>query len=90
MQSKPVAATIFAGSVLVTSGSIRATVGISRREMMPVFAFIDCRLKMEMPMVSEPVPEVVGQAMCGLTCSEPGTFWPAPMGALTYVMKSAG
>ncbi len=81
MQSKPVAATIFAGSVFVTSGSISAMVGMRRREMIPVFAFIDCRLKMEMPVVSEPVPDVVGQAMCGLT--GPGTFWPAPIGAFT-------
>ena len=56
--------------------------------MIPVFAFIDCRLKMAMPVVSDPVPDVVGQAMCGLT--GPGTFCPAPIGAFTYVMKSAG
>ena len=43
MQSKPVAATRLGGSVRVTSGSISAIVGMSRREMMPVLAFIACR-----------------------------------------------
>jgi len=37
--------------------------------------------KMVMPVHSEPVPQVVGQAICGL--SGPGTGLPAPMGALT-------
>ena len=37
--------------------------------------------KIAMPVVSEPVPEVVGHAICGLTA--PGTFCPAPIGALT-------
>ena len=40
MQSKPLAATTFGGSVAVTFGSISATVGIRRREMMPVLALI--------------------------------------------------
>ena len=88
MQSKPVDATTFAGSVRVTSGSTSAIVGISRREMMPVFALIDVSVKIEMPVVSDPVPDVVGHAMCGFT--GPGTRWPAPIGALTYVMNSAG
>ena len=66
MQSKPVAATTFAGSVRVTSGSTSATSGISRREMMPVFALSAVSVKIEMPVVSEPVPDVVGHAMCGL------------------------
>jgi hypothetical protein len=81
MQSKPVAAIAIRGSVRVTSGSINATVGVSRREMMPVFAFIDWRLKIAIPVVSEPVPEVVGQAMCGRRA--PGTLVPAPIGAFT-------
>ena len=71
MQSKPVDATTFDGSVRVTSGSTSAIVGISRREMMPVFAFSDDSVKIAIPVVSEPVPIVVGQAMCGL--SGPGT-----------------
>ena len=49
--------------------------------MIPVFAFSARRLKIAMPVVSEPVPEVVGQAMCGFT--GPGTFWPPPIGAFT-------
>ena len=65
MQSKPVDATTFDGSVRVTSGSTSATVGISRREMIPVFAFSDDSVKIAMPVVSEPVPIVVGHAMCG-------------------------
>ena len=81
MQSKPVAATTFFGKVSVTVASTNATVGIKRREMMPVFALISVRLKIAMPVVSDPVPEVVGQAMCGLTGR--GTFCPAPMGAFT-------
>ena len=71
MQSKPVAAIAVGGSECVTSGSISAIVGISRREMMPVFAFSDCSAKIAMPVVSEPVPDVVGHAMCGFT--GPGT-----------------
>ncbi len=81
MQSKPLDATTFRGKVAVTFGSISATVGIRRREMMPVLALISVRLKIEMPVISEPVPDVVGQAMCGR--SAPGTRCPAPMGALT-------
>ena len=88
MQSKPLAATTLRGNVAVTSGSINATVGINRREMIPVLALISVRLKIAMPVVSEPVPEVVGHAICGL--SAPGTLWPPPIGAFTYVMKSAG
>ena len=65
MQSKPLDATTFRGKVAVTFGSISATVGIRRREMMPVLALISVRLKIEMPVISEPVPDVVGQAMCG-------------------------
>ena len=49
--------------------------------MMPVLALISVRLKIAMPVVSDPVPAVVGQAMCGL--SAPGTFCPPPIGALT-------
>jgi hypothetical protein len=81
MQSKPVAAIANFGSVAVTVGSISAMSGINRREMMPVFAFSARRLKIAMPVVSEPVPEVVGQAMCGFT--GPGTFRPPPIGAFT-------
>ena len=56
--------------------------------MMPVLALSERRLKIAMPVVSDPVPDVVGHAMCGLT--GPGTFCPPPIGAFTYVMNSAG
>ena len=56
--------------------------------MMPVFAFSERRLKIAMPVVSDPVPDVVGQAMCGRT--GPGTLRPSPIGAFTYAMNSAG
>src|SRR5215468_3865573 len=88
MQSNPVAATMFPGSDRVTSGSTSATVGIRRREMMPVFALSELSVKIAIPVVSEPVPDVVGQAMCGMTGA--GTRCPAPIGAFTYVMNSAG
>jgi len=81
MQSKPLAATTLRGKLSATFGSINATVGMSRREMMPVLALMSVRLKIAMPVVSEPVPEVVGQAMCGFT--GPGTFCPPPIGAFT-------
>ena len=48
---------------------------------MPVFAFIASRSKIAMPVASEPVPEVVGHAMCGF--SGPGTGLPSPTGAFT-------
>src|SRR5206468_3765317 len=78
MQSKPLAATTLRGNVAVTSGSISASVGIRRREMMPVLALISVRLNMAMPVVSEPVPVVVGHAICGF--NGPGTFCPPPVG----------
>ena len=55
---------------------------------MPVFALSDVSVKIEIPVVYEPVPIVVGHAMCGF--SGPGTRWPPPIGAFTYVMNSAG
>ena len=81
MQSKPVAATAFFGSVAVTVGSISATSGIRRREMMPVLALSERRAKIAMPVVSDPVPDVVGHAMCGLTVRAPSA--PPPIGAFT-------
>ena len=39
------------------------------------------KAKMAIPVVSDPVPDVVGQAMCGFT--GPGTFCPPPIGAFT-------
>ncbi len=79
--SKPLAATTFAGSVRVVSGSTSACVGRSRRDAMPVLAWRATQSKTAMPVHSLPVPPVVGQAMCG--GSGPGTAWPSPSGALT-------
>ena len=48
---------------------------------MPVLAFISTRSKMATPVVSEPVPAVVGTAMSGFRA--PGAGRPRPMGAFT-------
>ena len=74
-------ATMVSGSVRVTSGSTSPVVGFNQRDWMPVFAFSASRSKIAMPVASEPVPAVVGQAMWGL--SAPGTGLPSPTGALT-------
>ena len=81
MQSKPVAATAALDKVADTVGSISATSGMRRREMMPVLALSARKAKIAIPVVSDPVPDVVGQAMCGFT--GPGTFCPPPIGAFT-------
>ena len=48
---------------------------------MPVFACMAVRSKMATPVVSLPVPAVVGTAMSGFT--GPGTGSALPMGAFT-------
>jgi hypothetical protein len=79
--SSPLEAATVAGMVRVLSGSSRPSVGFSRRLAMPVFACIPVRSKMLTPVVSLPVPAVVGMAMSGL--SGPGTGSALPIGALT-------
>ena len=69
------------GSVVVLSGSTIPMTGLSARWDMPVLAFIASRSKMATPVVSLPVPVVVGTAIRGF--SGPGTGSPLPMGALT-------
>ena len=69
--SSPEQATTWAGSVSVQSGSTSASVGRSAAEAMPVFADIDSRSKIAMPVTSLPVPEVVGQAMWDSTGPAP-------------------
>ena len=86
--SKPLAATTIAGSVRVHVGSMSASVGRRRREAMPVLTLSVRSSKTAMPVHSLPVPQVVGQAMCG--GSGPGTGVPSPTGALTYARSSAG
>lgn len=54
---------------------------------MPVLAFLETRSKMAVPVVSEPVPAVVGTAMSGFNDLVTGK--PLPRGALTKSRKSA-
>ena len=49
----------------VFKGSQMPSVGLSARWAMPVFAFLDTRSKMAVPVVSLPVPAVVGTAIRG-------------------------
>ena len=69
------------GSVRVLSGSTSPITGRSARWEMPVLAFISSRSKMATPVVSLPVPAVVGTAISG--ARGPGTGRPSPMGAFT-------
>ena len=69
------------GSVRVFSGSTRPITGRSARWDIPVLARILSRSNIATPVVSLPVPEVVGIAMRGFR--GPGTGSPWPMGALT-------
>ncbi len=79
--SSPLEAATSGGIVRVFSGSSRPMVGFSRRFAMPVFACSFVRSKMLTPVVSLPVPAVVGIAMSGLR--GPGTGSPLPIGGLT-------
>ena len=63
------------------NGAIKQPMTRNAGEAMPVLAAMESRSKIAMPVTSLPVPDVVGQAMCGL--SGPGTGAPAPTGALT-------
>lgn len=73
--------------VRVFNGSQMPRVGFMLRWAMPVFAFFSTRSKMAVPVVSEPVPAVVGTAIKGLSFDVTGM--PFPMGALTKSRKSA-
>ncbi len=53
------------GSVSVLTGSTMPSVGLSLRWAMPVLAWRSARSKMITPVVSLPVPAVVGTAMKG-------------------------
>ena len=79
--SSPLEAATWRGMVRVFSGSRMPRVGLSRRLAMPVFACSSVKSKMLTPVVSLPVPAVVGIAINGL--SGPGTGKAFPMGALT-------
>jgi hypothetical protein len=79
--SSPVDAATCGGIVLVWSGSSRPRVGFSRRLAIPVFACMRIKSKIATPVVSLPVPAVVGIATSGLT--GPGTGRPFPIGGFT-------
>lgn len=65
----------------VLSQSTMPSVGRTYFDAMPVFTRRDTRSKIATPVVSLPVPAVVGIAISGL--SGPGTGFPRPIGALT-------
>ena len=76
------------GIAILNLTEINAKTGIISRRLTPTIALIDVSVKIAIPVASEPVPDVVGQAICGFT--GPGTRCPPPIGAFTYVMNSAG
>ncbi len=86
--SKPLDATTAPGSVRVASGSTIPRVGRRRRDAIPVLTSCTSKSKIAIPVHSLPVPDVVGQAMCG--ASGPGTGAPFPSGAFTYCSNGAG
>ena len=69
------------------SGSMSPSVGFNARWAMPVFVFLDARSKMATPVVSDPVPAVVGIAISGCKILE--IDLPRPRGALTKSRKDA-
>ncbi|KAF7174493.1 hypothetical protein CNMCM6106_008935 [Aspergillus hiratsukae] len=85
--SRPEEAWTAEGMVRVLSGSQMPRVGLRLRCAMPVLAFLDTRSKMAVPVVSEPVPAVVGTATSGRRAFVTGS--PLPRGALTKSRKSA-
>ena len=62
-------------------------VGLRFRCAIPVFARLDTRSKIAVPVVSEPVPAVVGTAINGFRGLSIGS--PFPRGALTKSRNSA-
>lgn len=73
--------------MLVLIGSQIPRVGLRLRWAMPVLAFLETRSKIAVPVVSEPVPAVVGTAISGFNGLVTGR--PLPRGALTKSRKSA-
>lgn len=71
----------------VFNGSHIPRVGFRFRCAIPVFARLETRSKIAVPVVSEPVPAVVGTAMSGLSGFEIGR--PLPRGAFTKSRNSA-
>ena len=79
--SNPLAAATIGGSVFVWLGSTMPKTGRSSRLEMPVFVLISKKSKIATPVVSLPVPAVVGIANKGLHM--PGTGAPFPTGLFT-------
>jgi hypothetical protein len=79
--SRPEQAATIGGSVRVVSGSTMPSAGRRVRWAIPVLACISSRSKMATPVVSLPVPAVVGTATSGFNA--PGTGRPSPIGGLT-------
>lgn len=75
------------GHVSVLRGSTMPSKGRRARLAMPVFADVAEWSKMAVPVVSDPVPAVVGTAMSGRRTLSTGM--PLPMGALTKSRSSA-
>ena len=73
--------------VRVLRGSQTPSVGLRARWAMPVLAFLATRSKIAVPVVSEPVPAVVGTAIRGKSGLVMGR--PLPRGALTKSRNSA-
>src|SRR5690348_14593115 len=85
--SRPELACTAEGMVRVFRGSQMPRVGLRARWATPVLARAVDRSKIAEPVVSEPVPAVVGTAMRGLRGLSIGR--PLPRGALTKSRKSA-
>lgn len=75
------------GHVAVLLVSTIPKVGLSARDAMPVLNDIDVMSQMAVPVVSEPVPAVVGTQTRGLSFFSIGL--PLPIGALINSMRSA-
>jgi hypothetical protein len=73
--------------VRVFKVSTMPSVGFIARFAMPVLKFIDVMSRMAVPVVSEPVPAVVGTAINGLSFCSIGR--PLPTGALMKSKRSA-
>ena len=69
------------GSVFILFGSTIPSVGLSLRWAMPVLLLVATSSNMQTPVVSLPVPAVVGIAISGVM--GPGTGSPFPGGGLT-------
>ena len=85
--SRPDDACTAGGMVRVFKGSHMPNVGFRARCAIPVFAFLATRSNIAVPVVSDPVPAVVGTAMSGYRGFVIGR--PLPSGALTKSRNSA-